>query len=168
MNLLKIPCISLLILALAGCSPAAAPAATAPAAAAASPTSPPACPVTAPNGDTPPNENASALYLGNGKLWTALWPDGKVLIPRENTKFDGSMEMKRPWWRGVKGALEITGHRLDDASQILDAYIPDGYGEDGFQATGLIFSGPGCWEVTGKVGDQALTFVIDVIKVQDG
>ena len=34
------------------------------------------CPVTAPNGSQPPGEQAaSADYLGNGRLWTVLWPE---------------------------------------------------------------------------------------------
>lgn len=35
----------------------------------------------------------------------------------------------------------------------------------GFQVTGLIFPTPGCWEVTGIVGESKLSFVTLVIDV---
>jgi hypothetical protein len=33
----------------------------------------------------------------------------------------------------------------------------------GFQATSLVFPTPGCWEVTGRIGDKSLAFVIAVV-----
>ncbi|MER3418306.1 MAG: hypothetical protein C4343_04190, partial [Chloroflexota bacterium] len=39
-----------------------------------------ACPVTEPNGSTPPGERPHALHHGNGKLWTDLWPEGKFIV----------------------------------------------------------------------------------------
>jgi hypothetical protein len=73
--------------------------------------------------------------------------------------------MKFPWWRGpgVVGALAITGRRLgpqaDKSAPPLQAEIPQGYGETGFQASALVFPTEGCWEVTGRAGEAALTFV---------
>ncbi len=81
---------------------------------------------------------------------------------------DGSLEMKFPWWRLVKGNLTIEGHRLDGPASPLRADIPQGYGDIGFQATGLIFPTPGCWEVTGHVSHGRLTFVTQVVKIGDG
>ena len=55
------------------------------------------CPVTQPNGSIPPGETGeSGSYLGNGELWTGLWPDGKVYMLPENREADGSFSMK--WW----------------------------------------------------------------------
>lgn len=123
-----------------------------------------ACPVTAPNGSQPPGEEADLDYFyGNGEIWTAFWPDGVIIIPPDRVEPDGSLSMKFPWWRGVSGQLEITGRRLDAEAPALEADIPDGYGETGFQATALVFASPGCWEVTGKVGDSSLTFVTLVV-----
>ncbi len=68
--------------------------------------------------------------------------------------------MKFWWWRLVKGRLTIEGRRL--------SIIPDGYGEIGFQASGLVFPTPGCWEVTGRIGDKSLTFVTLVEKISEG
>jgi len=72
--------------------------------------------------------------------------------------------MKFPWWRMVRGRLQITGRRLDAPAPPLLAYVPDGYGPIGFQATGVKFPTEGCWEVTGTVGQANLTFVTFVIK----
>jgi hypothetical protein len=38
----------------------------------------------------------------------------------------------------------------------------------GFHATALIFPTAGCWEVTGRVGDASLTFVVEVEKIGNG
>jgi hypothetical protein len=130
------------------------------------------CPVTLPNGVQPP---AGEHVFGRGpgghgtdQLWTNLWTwgEGVVLVPPSHVNPDGSLGgMKWPWWRGVPGQLVIEGHRLDAAAPPLRAEIPEGYGERGFQATGLIFPSVGCWEVTGRVGASRLTFVVKVVRV---
>ncbi len=122
------------------------------------------CPVTKPNGSIPPNETvSSAEYLGNGELWTTLWPDGKIKMESANQEADGSLSMKWGWWRAVSGPLTIEGHRLDAQADPLRVDIPDGYGDTGFQVSALIFPTTGCWEVTGRVGDASLTFVTEVL-----
>jgi hypothetical protein len=122
------------------------------------------CPVTEPNGSLPPNETvASPEYLGNGELWTVLWPDGKVMMEQHNLEADGSLSMKWGWVRAVTGPLTIEGHRLDAEAGPLRADIPDGYGDTGFQVSALIFPTTGCWEVTGWVGESSLTFVTEVL-----
>ena len=126
---------------------------------------PAACPVTEPNGSLPPGETMAAPeYLGNGELW----PDGRVVFePGGPGKIrdDGSLEMKFPFWRGegVRGELRVAGRRLDGAAGPLTAEIPEGYGEMGFQATGLVFASEGCWEVTASAGDGTLTFVTQAV-----
>lgn len=42
------------------------------------------CPVTVPNGSTPPGEAPSDRFYGNGQLWTVLWPEGTVNIATED------------------------------------------------------------------------------------
>jgi hypothetical protein len=125
------------------------------------------CPVTVPNGRTPPGEPANALQHGNGRLWTEFWPEGTVLIEPEQVQPDGTLTMKWPWWRGEHGHLTIDGQHLDRPAPPLQADIPEGYGETGFQATALIFPTDGCWEVTGRIGDASLTFVVLVIRVDE-
>jgi len=109
-------------------------------------------------------------FFGNGKLWTSLWPDGTVIFRPGgpgDISADGSLSMKWPWWRGTRGKLTIEGKRLDGSALPLPAYIPEGYGDTGFQSTALIFPTEGCWEVTGKVGEDSLTFVPRVVRMKD-
>jgi hypothetical protein len=118
------------------------------------------CPVTRPNGRRPPGENsyAGSRFLGNGALWTDLYPNPNRPRP-DDVRKDGSIVIKVPWWRGVRGRLTIEGRRLDTSAPSLTAWVPDGYGPKGFQSSAIIFPTPGCWEVTGRVGDASLTFV---------
>jgi hypothetical protein len=126
------------------------------------------CPVTLPNGSTPPGEEPIPDHHGNGALWTTLWPEGRVLIPPQMVQPDGSLAMKWGWWRGVEGQLTVEGRRLDVLlAPPLRAEIAEGYGDTGFQGGGLIFPSEGCWEVTGKAGDAELTFVVLVVKVDE-
>jgi hypothetical protein len=96
---------------------------------------------------------------GNGKLWTTLPTDGNLLVTPEK---DGSLHQKFPWWRAVRGRLTIRGQRLDAPVTSLSAWVPEGYGETGFQASGIIFPSEGCWQITGKADDSELTFVVKV------
>lgn len=130
------------------------------------------CPVTIPNGSTPPGEEHSELHHGNGELWTVLWPEGEIAFGPDGPgeiRADGSLAMKFPWWRGegVRGQLEIVGRLLDREGPGAYGEVPSGYGESGFQASGIVFSGTGCWEVTGRVGEAELTFVQRVVRYMD-
>jgi hypothetical protein len=118
-----------------------------------------ACPVTLPNGNSPPGERATSNYYGDGSLWVDLWPGGVVHARPTDVSPDGAITMKFPWWRAVQGALSIAGYRLDGSAPALWTNIPDGYGDSGFQATEIIFPTAGCWEVTGTVGAARLRFV---------
>ena len=132
---------------------------------------PPPCPVTKPNGNSPPSQRPSSNFHGTDGLWTVLWLDGTVVFRPGGPGFvleDGSLLMKKPWWRGVKGKLTIEGRRLDGSAPPLRARIPDGYGDTGFQATAIIFPTEGCWKVTGRAGEANLTFVTLVVKIGDG
>jgi hypothetical protein len=104
-------------------------------------------------------------------LWTALWPEGQVVFEPGGPGFvlpDGSMGMKWPWFREVRGQLTIDGRRLDAPAPPLWADVSPSYGDSGFQPVYLIFPTPGCWEVTGRVGEASLTFVTFVVRVGDG
>jgi hypothetical protein len=117
-----------------------------------------ACPVTRPNGSTPPGVPGSRFF-GGGGLWTLVWPHGLVLVPKENVGPDGSLEMKFPWWRGpgVTGYLQITGE--DVASQRPVEARTAGYGRTGFNASAIFFPTEGCYRVTGRAGGAGITFV---------
>ena len=118
------------------------------------------CPITISSGDS--------HHLEVDGLRTSVWSLGVVLFTPKGPGMrydDGSLGMKWHWYRDVQGDLRISGRRLDGEAPPLRAEIPEGYGSTGFQATGLIFPTPGCWEVTGVVGESKLTFVTMVIDV---
>jgi hypothetical protein len=129
------------------------------------------CPVTQPNGIQPP-PGANVFGKGNGDygndvLWTSLWiwGEGAVNIPDDDhLQPDGRIvDMKWAWYRFVPGTLRITGRRLDAPAPPLESDT-SGYGEIGFNASGITFPTVGCWEITGTVGDKgSLTFVVQVI-----
>jgi hypothetical protein len=123
-------------------------------------TAPVICPVTHPNASAPLGKKPGRPSdYGNGKLWTTLWPDGKVLVAPPK---GGYLRMKFPWWRGVRGPLTISGRRLDAPAPPLKADVSAAYGETGFQPSELLFPSEGCWEITGRAGDAELTFVTEV------
>jgi hypothetical protein len=163
---------SLLAIVMAGCFGSSEPTAeTAPAQPSPTYIATRACPVTNPNGESPPGEKPNETYHGNGKLWTALWPEGKVLAGKQDVHTDGSIEIKFPWWAaGVEGGLNIAGRRLDGPAPPVRAQINSGWPETGFSgdafwASGIIFATEGCWRVTGSVGSTRLTFVTLVVRV---
>lgn len=137
-------------------SPSAAPGGT-----------PSPCPVTVPNGSPPPGLDASPDLHGNGALWVTLPPDGIVRISPGQVGSDGWLSEKFPWWRGESGQLAITGQRLDGDAPSPRASIPEGYGDTGFQSSGIDFPTEGCWEITGRVGEASLTFVVQVVKLDE-
>jgi hypothetical protein len=119
------------------------------------------CPVTLANGNMP---RERGWNHGNGELWTYFWPHNVVVATAGFIQADGSVRMKWPWWRGVRGELKIEGRRLDAEAPSVRVEIPDAYGRSGFQPTAIFFPTDGCWEVTGIVGEARLTFVTLVVK----
>jgi hypothetical protein len=117
------------------------------------------CPVTVP-GSVPSSEpwreelfGYGSAY-GNGQLWVGgLGLNGVIQF---ETASDG---WKLGWWRAVSGDLRITGRRLDAAAPPLRSTVSRGYGDIGFQSSGVYFPTAGCWEVTGTAGTARLTFV---------
>ena len=134
-----------------------------------------ACPVTIPNARTPPGEHASALDHGNGRLWTVLPTNGRMVVsttlpPPPGAFFgeihgDGSISEKFPWWgaRSAGSRLTVAGARLDAHARPLSAnVVPSGAHSPHFWASRLTFASSGCWRVTGRAGTANLTFVIAV------
>lgn len=118
------------------------------------------CGVTRPNASQPPGDTFGAEFHGNGQLWVGV-PYANVVVNEPSA--DGTVSMKYGWWRGVSGTLSITGRRLDGTAPPLSATVPDGYGDTGFQSSGISFPTEGCWEVTGRAGGTTLTFVTLVL-----
>lgn len=74
--------------------------------------------------------------------------------------------VKVPWYRPEGEPLVVTGRRLDGTSPPLTASIPCCY-PTRFQASGLFFPDPGCWEITATAGKSSLTFVVRVYPVEE-
>jgi hypothetical protein len=127
------------------------------------------CPVTIPNGNTPPGEATEVQSHGNGKLWTVLWPYGVMIADTDSVQSSGWIGMKFPWWaKGLEGELTISGRRLDqDAPPVRvqgpNESPPDEFRKHRFWSSGVLFESEGCWEVTGRVGATSLTVVVIVV-----
>lgn len=106
---------------------------------------------------------AGTFAYGNGRLWVTLNMPGVLVASAGMVSPDGSISWKFPWWRMVEGQLTITGRRLDAPAPPLMSRVPSGYGNIGFQASGVTFPSEGCWQVTGKTANTSLTFVTVVI-----
>src|SRR5687768_6039520 len=82
----------------------------------------PACPVTAPNHNSPSDavlarantyrpagpKPSGDLAFGNGRIWTDLWPDGVIVFRKGGAglvRADGSLEMKFLWFLALDGPL---------------------------------------------------------------
>lgn len=123
-----------------------------------------ACTITAPVLAEPPddpaviNSPAPGYYFINEdrSIWvSALPPDAGI----ENAWRAGDKGNKVGWFRPAGVDLEITGRRLDGPAATLVAEVPCCY-PTRFQATGLYFPFPGCWEVSAKAGDRTLSFTV--------
>jgi hypothetical protein len=127
------------------------------------------CPTTKPSGLAADGEerpfSSSALAFGNSHLWVVpLQEDGVIHADSRSIEADGSIGSKFGWWRITSGTLAITGRRLDAPAPPLRASIPDGYGSSGYQSSGVSLPTEGCWEITGTVGGQSLSFVTFVLR----
>jgi hypothetical protein len=135
-------------------TPSAFPTETSPAA---------ACPVTEPAWVKPPEDSAVQDTPGYGyyyvnedrSIWAAAWWTG---VEEEYLRVSEE-GIKTGWFRPAGETLEITGRRMDGEAPPLDAHVPCCY-PTRFQATGLYFPTGGCWEVTAKIADSELTFVV--------
>jgi len=107
----------------------------------------------------------------NDALETIAPADGKLVFHPGGAGFidtDGALGMKWGWVRRIAGDLIVGGRRLDGDAPPARSYMNFGYGTRGFQASYLVFPSPGCWEITGRIGDRSLTFVVQVEKVGAG
>ena len=123
----------------------------------------PACATTPPNGWTPSGAPADAGNHGSGKLMVALWPLDLTATDTRYVRPDGTVYLKYGWWRSVEAPVSITGRRLDDpAPPLVATTFTRGYPPTGFMPSGLLLPTRGCWEVTGTVAGDTVTFVVDV------
>jgi len=120
--------------------------------------------VVAPPGTSPADLVPGTTAYGNGKLLVAgLSVHGVIVAGAGFIHPDGSISWKFPWWRLARGHLTVTGRRLDAPAPPMSSRVPNGYGDIGFQATGVTFPSEGCWQITGRTARTSLTFVILVV-----
>lgn len=123
------------------------------------------CPVTTPVWIKPPadaavlNPPTHEYFFVNAdhSIWASAW------WATEESPFAWELDqgIKVGWYRPAGAQLKISGRRLDGEASPLRAEIPCCYPTQ-FQATGLFFPAPGCWEVTAQAADKELSFVVNV------
>jgi hypothetical protein len=143
---------------------------------AAQPVTAESCPATAPNGSAPPGLRLRTPpgprpidWHGNGALFTGL-PPGGVFNPRPvDVEPDGSIGTKWYWLAaGVDGLLTVQGRRLDSASTPLQVHRVNRGTLSGYRgatwATPITFPTEGCWQLTARLEDVSLSFVVRVVR----
>jgi hypothetical protein len=164
---------ALLLLLLIGCMAGPPPSSLPSLSLAASPALVADCTVTLgqPGTKPPPPFNPDELpvsyvdtWQGNDAIWIRL-PRGGT-IPASRNQGEGTLSAKFPWWRVVPGQLEVSASRPGGVERFAASVgtVPQ-YGPTGFVPSGLVFDGPGCWEVTGSLNGRTLTFVAVVTVV---
>lgn len=142
------------------------------------------CSVTIPNreplppgyGAPPSNDGAppgGGGYLhGNGSVWSWLPEDGVHSAEQSQVQSDGSIEVKWYWWRRVEsvggedvasvGPLRLEGRRIDAPAPPVQMRVHP-YNEGSFQGSRVVFPGPGCYQLTGGLDAEALTFTVLIL-----
>lgn len=100
--------------------------------------------------------------FGHGSVWASL-----NNIPPRSQRWERSDEglygLKFPWFLSpaVGDVPTITGRRLDGPGT-FSAKANSAFDGTTWASSGLQFSAPGCWEVTGEYRGEELTFRVHV------
>jgi hypothetical protein len=139
------------------------------------PSEPPAdCPTTVPHDPpfVPPSPYdqlgfEGEFWYGSSSLWTTVPRDGTWDGLAHNP---GGYTQKIFWWREgystseePEPALIVTAERLDDKAPLITGLKATNAsaGDTGSaMLVGLDLPAPGCWKVTGKYGNEELSFVV--------
>ncbi|HSJ54975.1 MAG TPA: hypothetical protein VLC52_14640 [Anaerolineae bacterium] len=136
---------------------------------------PAACPVTRPREPTfvppPPYDtlagDSGSFWYGSQDLWTSVRSDGTwQALPHGSRGYT----QKTFWWQpgydpqeDPEPDLVVTGRRLDGLALTLESSrATNGFHGDlgSFMLAGIEVPEAGCWEITGRVGDQELSYVV--------
>src|SRR5580704_4016886 len=129
---------------------------------------PDSCHVTTTNGIVAGSSERNEGSYGNALLSVGpfgLWPYGTVVFKPGGAGFqtkEGALGMKFGWTRGIRGKINVTGRRIDaDAPPLrFETNQANDVHSTGFLASYLLFSTPGCWEVTAQHGGAELRRVL--------
>jgi hypothetical protein len=99
-------------------------------------------------------DSFSTTWYGGGDFWAG--PDRSY----RGIWYAGSEGMKVQWRLPHGTALTVEGARRDATAPPLQAKIANGYEGYPYQVSRLFFPTEGCWEVTGRIADQELQFVV--------
>lgn len=122
-----------------------------------------ACPTTSPIGGQPPGVTASGPFraYGNGLLW-ALVPVSGRLTANESGGF------KMRWFASLPGRFEVTYRPffagLTDERRARTGQL-EGQGLSSTMSQ-FTFDSDGCWVISGRVGDVALSLIVDVSRAK--
>jgi hypothetical protein len=116
-------------------------------------------------------DSTAGNWVGNAALWISLPPNGTI-----NKDYE-----KIPAYRLKPGTITVGGRRLDGPAAAPRGVpepgvppgestvptprgqVPEGYGDRGWQAMGVEFPTPGCWEVAYRLGADELRFTLRVL-----
>jgi len=88
-------------------------------------------------------------------------PDGRIWVAADDLPAFAGGTHKVLWLKPVGSRLEVVGRRLDGDAPPLRADLPEGYPGD-FQASGIGFPTPGCWEVEARADGSVLRVALQV------
>lgn len=121
----------------------------------------PGCPTTTPNGvrGAPDISDSEFHWHGNGGVWAFLRTDGRVI-----TNPLGGYKMRWAGKVGLSGRISVRYSMLGPASAPLTARggVLTPYATPNETISQMTFQ-PGCWQITGRVGDISLSFVAQVV-----
>lgn len=135
-------------------------------------TKPPALPFVPP-APYPDKAGPNSFWIGTNQLWIGLRRDGTwASLPHWP---DGTYRQKLFWWqqgytwrRDPQPPLKVTGKRLDSPAPPIQSEVSHGWtGDDPdhpFIVNGINLTGLGCWEITGRLDDAELRFVVWVTR----
>ena len=150
-------------LILAACTPVAGlPAAPQPPAGTVQPTPTAAdssgCPATTPvSNERPKNQNTASF----SRIWYVS-PDRLLWASASIPFYVGSNKVL---WERPGSTVSVSGKRLDGyakAAGVPSITGPQGYEGMDYQASGVTFPAPGCWEVEARAAGSVLDFVVYV------
>ena len=121
------------------------------------------CPTTRPNGGAPAGVQSAGGFYGNGSLAVGVPPDG-VLRSHDP---DGKLFDKMVWvGTTFRGTLRVAYRRLEVTAPAIRAVTVAGTleGYNGPSWASRMYFDRGCWEITGRVGNASLSFVVAVAR----